>query len=153
MQIKILFFVAALLCGQAAFSQNAPLRQKNFLLEDGLALSGYDPVTYFQKAPAKGSKSYTFTQDGINYRFASAANLETFKKNPAAYEPQYGGWCAYALGKRGEKVEVNPETYKIINGKLYLFYNRFFSNTLTEWNKDESNLKTRADGNWSKLYQ
>jgi hypothetical protein len=52
------------------------------------------------------------------------------------------------MGAKGEKVEIDPETYKIINGKLYLFYNRFFNNTLPLWNKDESTLKPKADQYW-----
>lgn len=135
------------------WAQNSTLRQKHFLLDKGVALSGYDPVSYFLKTPAKGSNTYVFTHEGIKYRFANATNLETFKKNPSAYEPQYGGWCAYAMGANGEKVEVNPETYKIMGGKLYLFYNRLFNNTLPDWNKDETNLKKKADVNWQRLYQ
>ncbi|HZE82850.1 MAG TPA: YHS domain protein, partial [Puia sp.] len=67
------------------------------------------------------------------------------------YEPQYGGWCAYAMGKDGSKVEVDPGTFKIVNGKLFLFYNRFFNNTLKTWNKDEDHLHKNADNNWQKL--
>ena len=55
------------------------------------------------------------------------------------------------MGAKGEKVPVDPGTYKIINNKLYLFYNKFFNNTLKDWNKDESNLKTKADANWQKI--
>jgi hypothetical protein len=44
----------------------------------------------------------------------------------SSYAPQYGGWCAFAMGNSGEKVTVNPETFKIIDSKLYLFYNAFF---------------------------
>jgi len=50
-------------------------------------------------------------------------------------------------------VPVNPETFKIIDGKLYLFYNSFFSNTLKNWNKNQSNLKVKADGDWKKIIQ
>jgi len=85
-----------------------------------------------------------------SYRFASAANRDLFKASPARYQPQYGGWCAYAMGAKGEKVEVDPETFKIVDGKLYLFYNKFFNNTLKSWNKDEAGLKTKADVNWVK---
>jgi hypothetical protein len=60
-------------------------------------------------------------------------------------EPAYGGWCAYAMGSTGEKVSVDPKTFKIVNGRLNLFYNRFFNNTLDDWNKDEVNLKKKAD--------
>ncbi len=130
---------------------NTALRQKHFLVEKGVAISGYDPVSYFSGKPQKGKIAYN--QTGITYKFASAANLETFKKNPAKYEPAYGGWCAYAMGAKGEKVEVDPENYKIVNGSLNLFYKSFFSNTLDEWNKDETKLKKQADANWPKLYK
>jgi hypothetical protein len=56
------------------------------------------------------------------------------------------------MGKEGDKVNVDPETFKIINGKHFLFYNRFFNNTLTSWNRDETNLKTKADANWQKTF-
>ena len=55
------------------------------------------------------------------------------------------------MGDYGEKVEINPETFKIVDGKLYLFYNAFFNNTLKSWNKNESNLKKKADANWKKI--
>jgi hypothetical protein len=79
------------------------------------------------------------------------ANRDAFIKNPAAYEPQYGGWCAYAMGASGEKVEIDPETFKVADNKLYLFYNAYFNNTLPKWNKDEKNLKSKADQNWKAI--
>jgi hypothetical protein len=87
------------------------------------------------------------------YYFSSAENKEAFKRSPSKYEPEYGGWCAYAMGKNGEKVNIDPETFKILDGKLYLFYNKYFNNTLTDWNKDETNLKKKADANWPKFLQ
>jgi hypothetical protein len=56
------------------------------------------------------------------------------------------------MGKDGSKVEVDPGTFKIIDGKLYLYYNKIFNNTLKSWNKDEVNLKSKADVNWKKFY-
>ncbi|WP_428656962.1 YHS domain-containing (seleno)protein [Runella sp.] len=149
--MKTIFLAVILLLTQLTFAQTSAVRKNQFNLENGIALSGYDPVSYFQKKPTKGSKAYTVTHEGITYQFSSAANAETFKKTPAAYEPQYGGWCAYAMGANGEKVEINPDTYKIVNGKLYLFYNRLFNNTLPDWNKDEVNLKAKADKNWMRI--
>jgi hypothetical protein len=55
--------------------------------------------------------------------------------------------------RRGEKVSVDPKTFKIIDGKLYLFYNKFFNNTLIDWNKDEMKLKKKADGNWGRMFK
>jgi YHS domain-containing protein len=128
-------------------------RTKQFNLDDGVAISGYDPVAYFKSNKAvKGNRSLSVDQQGIVYYFSSEANREEFRKNPSHYEPEYGGWCAYAMGAKGEKVSIDPETFKIINGKLHLFYNSFFNNTLKSWNKDETNLKTNADANWKKIF-
>lgn len=135
-----------------AYSQQA-LRQKHFNLNKNLAISGYDPVSYFLGTPRKGSETYSYTYEGITYHFYNSENLKIFKNYPTKYEPQYGGWCAYAMGYSGEKVTVDPETYKIVDGKLYLFYNKFFNNTLTSWNKDEKALKTKANANWIKLFK
>jgi YHS domain-containing protein len=137
-----------------AFAQNAPQRLKDYNVEKGgLALGGYDPVAYFLQGKAeKGKKQISVSYDGLLYYFTSTDNKEAFKKSPAKYEPQYGGWCAYAMGNSGEKVEVDPETFKIKDGKLYLFYNKYFTNTLKSWNKDENGLQTKADQNWKKVY-
>jgi YHS domain-containing protein len=120
-------------------------------LEKGLAIQGYDPVAYFtQKKAVKGLAQYAAKSNGALYYFSSQSNRDAFVKNPVAYEPQYGGWCAYAMGATGEKVEIDPETFKVLNGKLYLFYHSWTNNTLTKWNKDEVNLKAAADKNWVK---
>ena len=130
------------------------VREKQFNLEDGLAIQGYDPVAYFvQHKAVKGKSAYTHTKDGVKYYFSSGANRELFIKNSSMYEPQYGGWCAYAMGESGEKVEIDPETFKITDGKLYLFYNSLFNNTLPKWNKNEVSLKSNADKNWKTIYK
>ncbi len=147
----VLLFLTLLAFVSMAMSQPAATRQKNFNLDKGLALSGYDAVSYFSGKPKKGSSSFSYTFEGVTYRFASADNLNKFKQNPAAYEPQYGGWCAYAMGNSGEKVEVDPETFKIVDNKLYVFYNHLFNNTLKTWNKNEAVLKAKADVNWQKI--
>jgi len=132
-------------------AQETATRIKHFNLEDHVAIQGYDPVAYFKQNNAvKGRKEFAVFYLGVTYYFSTAANKEEFKKDPARYEPQYGGWCAYAMGSKGEKVAVDPKTYKITNGKLYLFYNKFFNNTLTDWNKDEPALQHKADANWKK---
>jgi hypothetical protein len=55
------------------------------------------------------------------------------------------------MGAKGSKVNVNPETFKIVYGKLFLFYNKRGNNTLTSWNKDEQALRAQADANWKKI--
>ncbi len=136
--------------GFSAISQIAK-RQQEFNLEKGLAIQGYDPVSYFTVHTAiKGKKEWAANFEGVIYYFSSAANKDAFVKNPKKYEPQYGGWCAYAMGATGEKVEIDPETFKILDGKLYLFYHTWSNNTLPKWNKDEMKLKANADKVWQK---
>jgi len=117
----------------------------------GLAIDGYDPVSYFDGKPAEGDSKFSNTHKGVTYLFSSLVNLNKFKANPEKYEPAYGGWCAYAMGENGEKVKIDPETYKIIEGKLFLFYNFWGNNTLSDWNKNEKSLKSKADLNWKKF--
>lgn len=129
------------------------LRTKQFNLEKGIAIQGYDPVAYFtQNKAVKGNKQMAAIADGVTYYFSSAGNKDLFLKNYSKYEPLYGGWCAYAMGSTNEKVEIDPETFKIKDGKLFLFYHSWANNTLNKWNKDEINLHSKADKNWNLLF-
>ena len=133
---------------------NKALREKHFNLKDGLAIQGYDPVSYFTQGKAiKGKKSISLRAYGVLYYFSTEANKNLFKSDYSRYEPEYGGWCAYAMGNSNEKVEIDPQTFKLIDGKLYLFYNAYFNNTKTSWDKDEKRLKAKADANWEKMFR
>lgn len=150
MKKSILTFVLVL-ASMTIFSQTAN-RIKEFNLANKVALQGYDPVSYFKQNKAiKGKKEFSTTYEGVTYNFASQADKDLFLKSPASYEPEYGGWCAYAMGSAGEKVEIDPATFKIVDNKLYLFYNAYFNNTLKSWNKDQTNLNKKADINWKKI--
>lgn len=149
-RLILILFVAFL--SATTFAQSAAKRTTEFNLEKKVAIQGYDPVAYFtQKKAVKGKSTLASSYEGVTYYFSSQTNKDTFSKNPANYEPQYGGWCSYAMGATGEKVEIDPETFKIVDGKLNLYYNAYFNNTLKSWNKDEPNLKKKADANWKKF--
>ncbi len=137
----------------ATKGQDEATRKKHYYtIDEGVALSGYDPMTYFANNPFAGKKSIAHTYKGITYYFVSEKSREIFKATPEKYEPAYGGWCAYALAKKDpEKMEADPETYKIVDGKLYVFYNSFGINTVKKWNKDEAKSKGTADKNWNKI--
>lgn len=150
---KLALFVL-LFVSVVSFAQNDSKRIAQYNLENKVAIQGFDPVAYFNQGKAvKGKKEILASYQGVIYKFSSNENKDAFLKNPSKYEPQYGGWCAYAMGSSGGKVEINPGTFKIIDGKLYLFYNEYFNNTLKSWNKDEDNLKSKADTNWKKFYK
>jgi YHS domain-containing protein len=133
------------------YGQSDQLRLQHFNVKKGIAIEGYDPVSYFNGNPVEGKPDMVFTFRGVTYLFVNSSNLNKFKASPEKYEPAYGGWCAYAMGDSGEKVKIDPETFKILDGRLYLFYNFWGNNTLTDWNKNERKLKQMGDANWQKF--
>lgn len=134
-----------------AFS-TALVAQKSYYTKKGAVAKGYDVVSYFNNEAKQGSKEISTKYDGVQFYFSSQENLKTFQKNPTKYIPQYGGFCAYAMGVKGSKVPVNPETFEIRDGKLYLFYNRGSTNTLNLWTQEGADqLKVKADQNWKKI--
>ncbi|SEC48247.1 YHS domain-containing protein [Tenacibaculum sp. MAR_2009_124] len=126
--------------------------QKNYNVKKGLVAKGYDVVAYFNNAATKGNKKFSTSYNEATFRFSSQKNLEKFKGSPEKYVPQYGGYCAYAIGKTGEKVDINPKTFEIRDNKLYLFYNAWGTNTLKLWNEESpEKLKEQADKNWKSI--
>ena len=140
--ITLLFLIIS----STLFSQKT-----EYYLKKGYIAEGYDVVSYFNKKPLEGNKKYQTIYDGVKFKFSSEKNLALFKENPTKYIPQYGGYCAYAIGKTDEKVSINPKTFEIRDGKLYLFYNSWGTNTLKLWLKENpQQLKKQADINWKK---
>ncbi|WP_313791537.1 YHS domain-containing (seleno)protein [Lacinutrix neustonica] len=79
----------------------------------------------------------------------SKQHVIAFNKNPKHYLPQYGGYCAYAIAEKAKKVSIDAETFEIRDGKLYLFYNSWGTNTLKLWKKEDvKGLQQKADQNW-----
>jgi len=142
--------VLLLSLGTAAAQQSVSTGSAQNLNPQGIALDGYHAVSYFSGSPTLGRAGYAYTFKGAIYHFAQKTNLETFVSNPDKYTPAYGGWCAYAMGESGDLVEVNPKSYKIVDGDLYLFYKTELVNTLKRWNNNEDQLRKAADANWAK---
>src|SRR5277367_3420496 len=90
---------------------------------NGVALRGYDPVAYFDGGkPTHGVAEIFTSYGGARYLFSSEAHRTAFLQDPKKYIPQFGGFCAVGTAE-GEKVDVDPQTGKVINGKLYLNFN------------------------------
>jgi YHS domain-containing protein len=153
--LKFLTFVLIALTFVPLISQSSleeGTRTKNFALDSKrVAIQGYDPISYWKGTPKKGESKYSFTHLGAVYYFSSAENMQEFSKSPSKFEPEFGGWCAYAIGESGEKVEVNPKRFKIKDNKLYLFYDGIFGDTLKPWNANEVALKEKAEINWKSI--
>ncbi len=133
-------------------AERPALEQYN--LSRGLALSGYDPVGYFAQGggkPQKGDKDLSASHRGVTYRFANERNRAAFVAAPEAFEPAYGGWCAYAMAK-GKQVEVDPKSYLIENGRLLVFYDGLFNDTRKKWGKEgPAELGPKADAAWKRF--
>jgi hypothetical protein len=116
--------------------------------KEGLAIDGYDPVAYFVEAAAvPGRIDLTVVVDGTIYRFATAAHRDRFNQDPSRFLPQYGGFCAYAVS-RGYTADIDPQAWKIVDGKLYLNYSR---RAQRSWEQDVPGNIRKADANWIKL--
>ena len=127
-----------------------------FSNSDNIANNGYDVVNYFTtNTAARGSKDFKATHNGATYYFVSAENLNAFNTNPGNYLPQFDGYCSFAVAKMNKKVPVDPETFRIDDGKLYLFYNDFWEgkpfNTIVPWIHNEAAMEKMALENWKTL--
>ncbi|MBD0402402.1 MULTISPECIES: YHS domain-containing (seleno)protein [unclassified Flammeovirga] len=149
-KLKVLFvFFCFFSLNQWSYSQTT---QDLNLSKGKLAVGGYDVVSYFDTKAVEGEKEFTAEYKGAEYRFISQKHVDKFLANPEKYLPAYGGWCAYAMADKGEKVDVNYETFVVQNGRLMLFYNKFFSNTKEYWHEEgPDKLEKKADANWNKL--
>ncbi len=131
--------------------RRAPLEQYNLPKGSTLGVDGYDVVAYFTDLKAvRGREEFASVYRGVTYRFASEQHRRMFAATPDAYVPTYGGWCASAMGAKGTKVSINPEYFKVKDGRLFLFYKDLFSNALTDWNAHEREWEPAADANWQK---
>jgi YHS domain-containing protein len=125
-----------------AIAKTAPVYTGVF---SSVAVSGYDPVAYFTAGkPVEGSESFKLNYNGAEWRFSSAVNLATFKKNPARYAPQYGGYCAWAVSQ-GYTASADPKVWKVFNNKLYLNYNQDVGQ---KWSANIPGFIKSADSNW-----
>lgn len=114
----------------------------------GLAIYGYDPVAYFTDGkPTEGRAEFTAMHDGARWRFATASHRDRFLADPAAYAPQYGGFCAF--GVAGDyKVKVDPTAWRIVDGRLYLNYD---ARVQRRWVADIPGYIAKAAANWPGL--
>lgn len=137
--------LAGLLLSLTAISASA---QSVNLDKAKVGLYGYDAVAYqTESAARKGSPEYSATHDGGTYYFATAANRDAFVANPDKYLPAYGGYCAYGVS-RGHKVKVDPEAYRVVDGKLYLNYDK---GVQKQWLQDIPGNIAKAETNWPGL--
>lgn len=121
MMIRSLPRLAALLL--LLLSVSAQAEKLNTSLFSHQAAKGYDVVAYQSEQRAvKGSSQYRYIWQGASWLFASEAHLKAFMAEPQRYAPQFGGYCAYAVGAKNDLVDIDPEAFTVVAGKLYLNY-------------------------------
>ncbi len=148
--MKILTVIMVSFVLTTAFAKGA-----KYNVDKSLFIGGYDPVAYIVSNKAiKGKESIQHVYNGIKIQFSSEENKKKFIKDPEKMLPAYNGWCAYAMSKKGTLVEVDPKSFKVIQGKTYLFYDSTWADTLKKWNKKNNDTVQvkQANINWKKNY-
>lgn len=151
MKMKTILILIIVLAGMENLTA-----QGVFINNDNVANNGYDVVNYFTTHTAeRGSIDFMIKHKSAIYYFVNREHLEMFNNAPERYLPQFDGYCSFAVAKMNMKVPVDPKTFRIDDGKLYLFYNDFWEgkpfNTMIPWINDESTLEQMANNNWKTL--
>lgn len=142
---KLSLFLLTVALTLPSFAQNKSLLN---LDKAGVAIQGYDPVAFFtDNKPVKGSPQFVTKRDGAIYYFASKEHREMFLKEPAKYEPCYGGYCAYGVS-RNKLVEIDVDAFQVVDGKLLLQYSK---GVRDDFNKDAKGNLAKAESNWPTL--
>jgi YHS domain-containing protein len=140
----------ALLIGLFTVSLTAAAEKAPVYADGAGAIKGYDPVAYFTSGrPVKGSEKFTHEWNGATWRFANVENRDRFAAAPQKYAPQYGGYCAYGVAN-GYTVKIEPDAWSIVDGKLYLNYNKSVQAT---WKSDIPGYIQKANANWPKALE
>lgn len=145
--MKRLFALIVLALALPALAQTKTLLN---LDRAGVAIQGYDPVAFFTEGkPVKGSNQFVSRHGGAIYQFDSAEHKAAFDKDPAKYEPAFGGYCAYGVS-RNKLVKVDVDAFQIIDGRLILQYSK---GVRDDFNEDQQGNLAKAEKNWVSLLE
>jgi len=128
LNLAALLLVAVLALGgcSAMTAQNpdSALKPVNAVAMGGderVMLAGHDVVAYFTRGRhAMGAPDFKSVYEGVTFRFANAEHKALFDRDPKAYLPQFGGFCANGI-VYGIPWGGDADTWRIIDGKLYIF--------------------------------
>ena len=113
-----------------------------------VAIKGYDPVAYFTESKAvKGEPGISHEWLGATWQFSSEKHKAMFSQNPIQYAPQYGGHCADGVAYGDLTTNIDPDAWRIIEGKLYLNYDHGAAAEIEEL---EGQLEKSVE-NWPKI--
>jgi YHS domain-containing protein len=116
---------------------------------ESVALRGSDTVELARGlGVANGQAKFTHVHDGVAYYFAGEETKDAFAGNPAAYMPQYGGFCAFGVAV-GKKLDANPRFADIVDGKLYVFLD---AAAFEAYREDKAGTLAKAEKNWPGMH-
>jgi hypothetical protein len=139
--LRVFLLALGLFAAPAAFAQTVNA-------EDGVAVRGTDVVAYFREGRATpGRAEFAHRWNGVTWRFSTAANRDEFAAAPERFAPQYGGFCAWAVAQ-GYRAPVDPDAWRIVDGKLYLNYSRMIQ---MRWDLARASNIAKGDSNWPGL--
>jgi YHS domain-containing protein len=143
--VKLALAILSLAAIPSAITAAAKPAPAIYVASDGLAAGGYDVTAYFTDGKAvRGSAKHELMLRGATWRFASAESKARFQADPAAYAPQFGGYCAWAVSQ-GYIASGDPEQWKVVDGKLYLNFN---ARAKELWEADQAAAIERGRTNW-----
>ncbi|HXI69879.1 MAG TPA: YHS domain-containing (seleno)protein [Verrucomicrobiae bacterium] len=139
---RLLLSLTLAMLAMPVFAQTKTLLN---LDKTGVAIQGYDPVAFFtDHKPVKGDPKISARHAGALYFFASKEHQDLFKADPARYEPEFGGYCAYGVS-RNKLVEIDVDAFQIVDGKLLLQYSK---GVRDNFNEDKAGNLAKAKTNW-----
>jgi YHS domain-containing protein len=142
--------ILLLMIAAAVVAAAAPPVDPIYKDKQGIAINGYDPVAYFQEGkPVKGSSAFAEEWMGAKWQFTSAETRDAFRSSPEKYAPQFGGYCAWAVG-HGYTAKTDPDAWRIIDGRLYLNYDK---DVQKKWQQDTAKYIEEGTRNWPKLHK
>lgn len=144
--IKMIIWTLAVMAFSAPAGSEAIAADSLETKLQGVAIQGYDPVAYFTEGRAvRGKSNYFFTWNDARWLFANAEHRDRFAADPERYAPKFRGYCAYGMSM-GKQVAADPQEWTIVDGRLYLNYNR---KTRDIWREDQTALIKKAEKNWT----
>ena len=117
-KLALCYFTAVAL---VACTSVGPYNTKAEGADSELMLKGHDPVAYFtMDKHLLGSPEIKAIYAGTTYRFVNEQHKAIFTADPVKYVPQFGGFCSNGV-VYGMAFGGDPDTWQIIDGKLYMF--------------------------------
>ena len=113
-----------------------------------LMARGYDVVAFFTENQAvKGLEDIAIDHDGRRYLFANAENRAAFEADPARYQPEYSGYCAFGVAG-GKKKQGDPEAFAIVDDRLFLIMS---PTAKKQWERNRDTNIEKSDKVWEAL--